>query len=132
MARKERMSQAKKEVIGNLIEMYNIKSAKDLQDALKDLLGDTLQEMLEVELSEELGYEKYEGTKEPKRNYRNGYKTKRVKSSAGEVELQIPQDRNSEFEPKVVPKYKGLLQNSSPKKRKSESRIEKGSLFVVE
>lgn len=106
MARRERMSLEKRNVIGSLIEMYDIKSAKDLQDALKDLLGDTLQEMLESELDEQLGYEKYESTDTAKTNYRNGYKTKRIKSAAGEVELQIPQDRNSEFEPKVIPKYK--------------------------
>ena len=86
--------------------MYEIKTAKDLQYALKDLLGDTLQEMLEVLMIEELGYEKYESTEGTKSNYRNGYKPKQVKSSVGEVELQIPQDRNSEFNPKVVPKYK--------------------------
>ena len=106
MARKEKMSEGKREVIANLIEMYEIKTAKDLQYALKDLLGDTLQDMLETEMTEELGYEKYESTETAKSNYRNGYKPKRVKSSIGEVELQIPQDRNSEFDPKVVPKYK--------------------------
>ena len=104
--RRERMSAEKRNVIGSLIEMYDIKSAKDLQDALKDLSGDTLQEMLEAELDEELGYEKGEHTEEPKTNYRNGYKPKTVKSTVGAVELKIPQDRASEFEPKVVPKHK--------------------------
>jgi len=104
--RRERMSPEKRQAIGSLIEMYNIKSAKDLQDALKDLLGDTLQEMLEAELDEELGYEKHEQTETPKTNYRNGHKPKTVKSKAGAIELDIPQDRNSEFEPKVVPKHK--------------------------
>ena len=104
--RRERMSDEKRNVIGSLIEMYDIKSAKDLQDALKDLLGDTLQEMLETELDEQLGYEKHEQTEMPKTNYRNGYKSKTVKSTVGAVELDVPQDRNSEFEPKVVPKYK--------------------------
>ena len=107
MARKrERLSAEKRNVIGSLIEMYDIKSAKDLQDALKDLLGDTLQEMLEAELDEQLGYEKHEQTAEPKTNYRNGHKPKTVKSSVGAVEIDIPQDRKSEFEPKVVPKHK--------------------------
>jgi transposase-like protein len=106
MVRRERMSAEKKSVIGNLIEMYDIKNAKDLQDALKDLLGDTLQEMLEAELDEQIGYEKNEQTEERKTNYRNGYKPKTVKSTVGAIEIAVPQDRNSDFEPKVVPKHK--------------------------
>jgi len=104
--KRARMSLEKKEIIGSLIEMYEIKTAKDLQDALKDLLGDTLQEMLESEFDEQLGYAKYEKTEEPKTNYRNGYKSKTVKSTVGAVELEVPQDRNSKFEPLVVPKHK--------------------------
>ncbi|MCL2816392.1 MAG: IS256 family transposase, partial [Oscillospiraceae bacterium] len=42
----------------------------------------------------------------PKTNYRNGHKPKTVKSTVGAIEIDIPQDRNSEFEPKVVPKHK--------------------------
>ncbi|GAE90930.1 mobile element protein [Acetivibrio straminisolvens JCM 21531] len=73
---------------------------------MKDLLGDTIQNMLEAELDEHLGYEKYESTEEAKSNYRNGYTSKTLKSSVGQVEIDIPRDRNAEFEPKIVPKYK--------------------------
>jgi Transposase and inactivated derivatives len=106
MARKERMSQEKKNVIADLLDIYDIKSAKDLQNALKDLMGDTLNEMLEAELDETLGYEKNEKTLHTKENYRNGHKSKHVKSSLGEIQIDVPQDRNAEFEPKVIPKYK--------------------------
>ena len=62
--------------------------------------------MLETELDEELGYEKHEKTEEPKTNYRNGHKPKTLKSTMGEIEIAVPQDRNSEFEPKIVAKHK--------------------------
>ena len=106
MSRKNRMSPGKKNMITSLIEAYDIKTASDLQDALKDLLGDTIEGMLESELDEELGYEKNERTEDPKTNYRNGYKPKTLKSTIGELEIEVPQDRNAEFEPLVVPKYK--------------------------
>lgn len=106
MARKERMAPEKKNLIAELIQMYDIKTAEDIQDALKDLLGGTIQEMLEAELDEELGYDRYEKTETPKENYRNGHKPKRLKSRDGELSIQVPQDRNSEFEPKIVPKHK--------------------------
>ena len=91
-----KLNEQKKAIIGQLIEEYEIKDGKDLQEALKDLLGGTIQEMLETELDEELGYTKSERTESPKRNYRNGYKAKRVKTSmAGEIELSIPQQGKS-------------------------------------
>jgi len=57
---------------------------------LKDLLGDTIQNMLEAELDEHLGYEKYESTEEAKSNYRNGYTSKTLKSSVGQVGNRYP------------------------------------------
>ena len=62
MARRKRepMSEEKKNIIGMLLEEYDIKSAKDIEDALKDLLGGTIQEMLESEMDEHLGYQEYE------------------------------------------------------------------------
>jgi transposase-like protein len=106
MARKRIITPEKKELINKLISEYNITSAKDLQEALKDLLGDTIQNMLEAELETHLGYGKYESTEDTKTNYRNGHTSKTLKSSVGPVEIDIPRDRNGEFEPKVVPKYK--------------------------
>lgn len=102
----DRLAPGKREIIGKLIEMYDVKTMADIQGALKDLLGGTIQGMLEAELDETLGYEKHEKTVEAKTNYRNGHKQKTLKSTMGEVEIDIPQDRKSEFEPKIVPKYK--------------------------
>ena len=104
MARRRKMSEGKKNIIAGLIEEYNIQSAADIQDALKDLLGGTIQEMLEVELDEHLGYESYERSDNP--NARNGVKSKRLVSSYGEIPIDVPQDRNSEFEPQIVQKRK--------------------------
>ena len=60
--------------------------------------------MLESEMNEHLGYDKYERSEEP--NYRNGTKPKSVRSKYGEFEVDVPQDRQSTFEPQVVPKRK--------------------------
>jgi len=106
MGMKRKLTAEKKEVIANLIEMYDIKTMADIQEALKDLLGGTIQGMLEAELDEELGYEKHGKTEGPKTNYRNGHKPKTLKSTMGEMEIEVPQDRKSEFEPKIVPKHK--------------------------
>lgn len=96
------MTEGKKNIIAGLLQEYDIQSAEDIQDALKDLLGGTLQSMLQAEMDEHLGYEKYGRSEES--NYRNGTKSKRVRSKYGELDIDVPQDRNSTFEPKVVPK----------------------------
>ena len=106
MAAKRKITPEKKELIGRVIEMYEPKDMSELYNALKDLMGDTIQEMLEAELDETLGYEKHVKTETPKTNYRNGHKPKTLKSTMGELEIEVPQDRNAEFEPKIVPKHK--------------------------
>lgn len=98
------MTEGKRNIIAGLLQEYDIQTAEDIQDALKDLLGGTIQEMLENEMNEHLGYEKYERASEG--NYRNGKKTKRIRGKYGEMNIDVPQDRKSSFEPKIVPKRK--------------------------
>ena len=96
------MTEGKRNIIRGLLEEYDIESATDIQEALKDLLGGTIKEMMEAEMDEHLGYEKSERFDSD--DYRNGYKKKQVNSSYGSVEIDVPQDRKSSFEPKVVKK----------------------------
>ena len=91
------MTEGKRNLIQGLLQEYDIQSAEDIQDALKDLLSGTIQDMLETEMDRHLGYDRYERSAEP--NYRNGTKTKTVRSKYGEFEVDVPQDRQSSFEP---------------------------------
>ena len=104
MAKRKRMTEGKRNIITALLSEYDIQSAEDVQDALKDLLGGTLEEMLQAEMTDHLGYEEYERT--DNENARNGTKSKSVRSKYGELEIEVPQDRKSSFEPKVVSKRK--------------------------
>ena len=99
---KVQMTEGKREIIRQLFQEYDIESATDIQDALKDFLGGTIKEMMEVEMDDHLGYEKSERSNSD--DYRNGYKSKRVTGSYGALEIDVPQDRKSTFEPKVVKK----------------------------
>lgn len=98
------MTEGKRNVIQGLLREYDIQTPEDIQDALKDLLSGTLKEMLETEMDDYLGYDRYERSDEP--NYRNGTKPKRVRSKYGEFEVDMPQDRRSSFEPRILPKRK--------------------------
>lgn len=99
---KVQMTEGKRNIIHQLLEEYDIETAEDIQDALKDLLGGTLKEMMEAEMDNHLGYEKSERSDSD--DYRNGYKPKRINSSYGSMDIQVPQDRKSTYEPQVVKK----------------------------
>lgn len=99
---KVQMTEGKREIIRKLIEEYDIETATDIQEALKDLLGGTIKEMMEAEMDNHLGYSKSERSDSD--DYRNGYKTKRINSSYGNMDIQVPQDRKSTFEPQIVKK----------------------------
>ena len=96
------LTESKRNLIAGLLSEYDIQTADDIQAALKDLLGSTIQEMMEAEMDEHLGYDKYERSSVS--NYRNGTKTKHVRSKYGEFDIDVPQDRQSTFEPKIVQK----------------------------
>ena len=87
------MTEGKRSIIQQLFQEYDIQSAEDIQEALKDLLGGTIKEMMETEMDEHLGYQKSQ--RSDSEDYRNGYKRKRVNSRYGTVDIQVPQDRNS-------------------------------------
>src|SRR5690606_7320388 len=100
--RRKRLTEGKQNIIAALINEYDIKTADDIQDALKDLLGGTIENMLEAEMDNHLGYEPYERTSNS--DARNGRKSKTVRSKYGEFDIEVPQDRDSSFEPQIVKK----------------------------
>ena len=94
-----------KEIFKALIEDYGIKDTNDIKDMLKDLMSGTIQTMLEAEIEHELGYAKNSVSEKNISNSRNGYSKKTVRSEYGNINLDIPRDRNAEFEPQIIPKY---------------------------
>ncbi len=96
------MTEGKRNLIHQFLEEYDIQTAEDIQDALKDLLGGTIKEMMDSEMDGHLGYKRSE--RSDSGDYRNGYKKKRVNSSYGSMEIEVPQDKKSTFEPQVVKK----------------------------
>ena len=95
-----------KEQLRQIITENNISSVSDMYALFKDSFKDMLQELLEAEMDASIGYTKNEKDTIDSDNKRNGYSKKTVKSQFGEFPLEIPRDRNGEFEPQIVPKYK--------------------------
>lgn len=77
---------------------------EELENELKVLIKEMIEAATQGEITDYLGYEK--NKKSDSDNYTNGYSTKNLKSKYGEIEVNIPRDRNSTFEPKIVKKDK--------------------------
>ena len=82
----------------------SIKSEKDLGDLTQQLIKLTVETALNAEMEEHLGYSKYDTSGKGTGNSRNGYSSKRLKGQHGDIEINTPRDRNSEFEPQIVRK----------------------------
>jgi putative transposase len=102
---KKRERKLSPEFIKQFIQAYDIKNTDDIKEAMKDMLGNTIQGMLESELEEDLGYGKYDYDNKITSNSRNGYSSKNLRSEYGEIGIEIPRDRNGEFEPQIVKKH---------------------------
>ena len=103
MAKRKR-NPANAAAIAHIFENYEIKSVLDIQEALKDMFGGAMEQMLAGELDSHLGYGRHENATQTT-NRRNGASSKIVRSQLGELEIDIPRDREASFEPQLVPKH---------------------------
>ena len=92
-----------KEQIRQIISENNINSVADIYTLLKDSFKDILQELMEAELDATLGYEKNHKGDLQTDNKRNRSFYKKLKSQYGEFQIDVPRDRNGEFESKTYP-----------------------------
>lgn len=103
MARKKR--DPKKVALAQaILDAYQPETAEDMNNALKDLFGPMFEAMLQGEMNHHLGYDSNDKGPKKDDNCRNGYGKKTLKTTQGEVEIEVPRDRDGSFEPQVVPK----------------------------
>lgn len=105
MARKKEDTK-KNALVNAILEQYQPETVADMQNALKDIFGPMFEAMLKGEMNSHLGYESNDHTGKGTTNRRNGYSEKTLKTSVGNVPVKVPRDRESTFEPALVPKRK--------------------------
>ena len=106
--RKNKRSDASMAIAQAIINEYNPKNAEDMQDALKDIFGPMFEAMLQGEMDAHLGYEANNHAPKGTTNRRNGYSKKTVKSTYGDITVQVPRDRESSFEPRRYLSTQGM------------------------
>jgi transposase-like protein len=96
----------RKELLDELLKDY--KGPDDFygpDGIMKQLSKALIERMMEAELSEQLGYEKSESGEKQTDNRRNGKTSKTLRTDQGPMEIEVPRDRNGDFEPKIIPKH---------------------------
>ncbi|MGC9952151.1 MAG: IS256 family transposase, partial [Bryobacteraceae bacterium] len=96
----------KTELIDELLKDYQ--KPEDIigeNGLLKRFVKAVLERALNAELTHHLGYEKHDPAGNNSGNSRNGTSGKTVKGDFGQLELEVPRDRASTFEPQILPKH---------------------------
>ena len=106
MGRKNRSpeEQERRAKIRELLQLNNVSSMEDIQDLFKETIAEFMEDGLDAELSEELGYSKYDYKNKDTDNSRNGHSSKTLRTSFGNVGVCVPRDRKGEFEPQLLKK----------------------------
>ena len=107
MTKEEKVKNEQLKVMARSILQGRGKDLAAVHDVIKDMKKVLIEMLYDEELKEHLGFPKSSVRPENSDNYRNGSYEKTVKTSNGELKLNVPRDRNGEFEPKIVKKYQG-------------------------
>jgi transposase-like protein len=98
--------------VAKVTEMFkNVKSLSDLTGSngiIQEMIKGTVERILKAEQENHLGYEPYQKQGKSKDNSRNGSSKKTLKTSSGEVEIDVPRDRNGSFEPQFIQKHQSF------------------------
>lgn len=85
------------------------KSVDEILDIMKGLFRETLQLVLEAEIEDHLGYTKHSASGINTGNSRNGYRKKTLRTKFGNTLIEIPRDRNGDYEPEIVKNYESSI-----------------------
>lgn len=96
----------REEILEELLKDY--KNPEDLtgkDGLLKELTKRLVEKAMDSELTHHLGYEKYSSTGKNSGNSRNGKSSKNIKGDFGELSIEVPRDRNGDYDPQIIQKH---------------------------
>ncbi|MEB8132858.1 IS256 family transposase [Mammaliicoccus sciuri] len=92
------------ELANRIIAEYAPESVEDMENALKDVFGPMFEAMLQGEMNNHLGYSSNDKSDKITENRRNGYGNKTLNTTKGNIEINVPRDRDASFEPQLIKK----------------------------
>lgn len=108
MAPRRKMTENEKkqqDLVKELLSVAKVKDGNGLNSLLKDIIAQMVGGVLQGEMDDHLGYERYDSENKDTTNSRNGFGKKTIHTSYGDAEVQVPRDRESEFDPVIIEKY---------------------------
>ena len=102
---------ALREMMSNYLKEndVHIKDGTDVNSIMRDMMSIILEGTLDAEMNEELGYSRYDYKNKETDNSRNGYSKKTMHTSYGDMEIDVPRDRNGKFELQVIKKHQNTI-----------------------
>lgn len=104
MASRKQRNRKANPIVDAIMKEYQPRTQEDMQDAIKDIFGPMFESLLQGEMDHHLGYMPHDHGEKTNENRRNGYGKKNLKSTYGEIPIEIPRDRNASFEPQIIGK----------------------------
>ena len=92
----------RRELIRELLKGSPLKDGEDVNALMREMMAEVLESSLDGELEDELGYTRYDYRNKETDNSRNGFSQKTVRTSYGDMDIDVPRDRKVEFEPKII------------------------------
>lgn len=105
----DKLQRAIQDELASRLKAGKIKSSSDLSDIFSEMFREGIQVMLQAEMDEHLGYEKHAPESIEYANSRNGKTSKRIKTKLGEMPIEVPRDRDSSFQPQLIPKRSRIM-----------------------
>ena len=99
----------RRELIRELLKGSPLKDGEDVNALMREMMAEVLEGSLDGELEDELGYTRYDYRNKETDNSRNGFSQKTVRTSYGDMDIDVPRDRKGEFEPKIIAKHQNTL-----------------------
>ena len=103
---KKREEKIRKELLDELLKDYS--TPEDLlgkDGIMAELKKRLIERAMEAEMEDHLGYAKNGNRVEGSDNYRNGFSNKKVISNSDQIDIQVPRDREGNYEPQIIPKH---------------------------
>jgi transposase-like protein len=95
---------ARREKIRELLELAGVNGMEDIQQLFRETIAEFMEDGLDAEMDEHLGYDRYDTKEKETDDSRNGHSSKTLRTSFGDMPIQVPRDRKGEFDPVILKK----------------------------
>ena len=95
---------ARREKIRELLALADVNGMEDIRQLFRETIAEFIEDGLDAEMDEHPGYGRYDTKEKETDDSRNGHSSKTLRTSFGDMPIQVPRDRKGEFNPVILKK----------------------------